>query len=284
MRRSAAPVFIAGAARPDQLLDTCGTGGGYAGAFNVSTAAAIVAAAAGAYVAKHGNRSSTSLCGSADVLEHLDVRIDIPLQQAGRAISEIGIGFLFARIAHASMQHAVEARKQIGVRTIFNLLGPLTNPAGAKNQIVGVPSANVIDVIAASLAELGAERAFVVHGTDGLGEISLSGETYVAEVQDGVVRHYEVTPEDFGMGRAPLEAVSGGTAEDNAAIIRKIFAGEKGPRRDIVVMNAAAALVAAGIASDFLGGVELADEAISNGQAAEKLSALAAFTQQSRAY
>lgn len=280
MRRRAAPVFASSMGRLPGLVDTCGTGGGYSKAFNISTAAAIVAAAAGAQVAKHGNRSSTSLCGSADVLEALGVRIDIPIEQAGRAIRDIGFGFLFARSAHAAMRHAVAARREIGVRTVFNLLGPLTNPAGTKRQVVGVFSADVIDVVAGALKEFGAEHAFVVHGADGLGEISLSGETLVAEVQGGAVRRFVVTPEDFGAARASLEELRGGSAAVNAGIIRGIFAGEAGPRRDIVAINAAAALVASGATTNFREGAQLAANAISSGAAAEKLAAICAFTQQ----
>jgi anthranilate phosphoribosyltransferase len=278
MRRFAAPVFANGEARPLQMVDTCGTGGDGFDAFNVSTAAAMVAAAAGARVAKHGNRASSSRSGSADALEALGVRIDVPLARMGGAIRELGIGFLFAPAAHAATRHAVPARKQIGVRTVFNLLGPLTNPAGAQSQVLGVFSADAMDLVAATLAELGTERALVVHGAGGLDEISLAGETLVADVQAGKVRRYTVSPEDFGVARAPLEAIRGGSAAENAATIRSIFAGQPGAPRDIVVANAAAALVAAGIAEDFLEAARLADAAIDSGAAAEKLAALAAFT------
>ena len=193
MRRHAAPVFSDEHLRPSHLIDTCGTGGDGCDTFNISTVAAIVASAAGASVAKHGNRAASSRCGSADVLEALGVRIDIPLHRCGQAIREIGLGFLFAQAAHSATRHATLARKQIGQRTAFNLLGPLTNPAGAHSQLVGVYSADVIDLMAATLAELGIERAFVVHGADGLDEISLSGETYVAEVHEGTVKRYTLT-------------------------------------------------------------------------------------------
>jgi anthranilate phosphoribosyltransferase len=278
MRRAAAPVFAEGEARPAHLVDTCGTGGDNSGTFNISTAAAIVAAAAGARVAKHGNRSVSSRCGSADVLEALGVRIDIPLRQAGRAIREIGIGFLFAPLAHAATRHAAAARKQIGARTVFNLLGPLTNPAGAQAQVLGVFSEQIIDLVAATLLELGIEHAFVVHGDGGLDEISLAGESWVAEVKGGTVRRYTVTPEDFGVSRAPLEALRGGNAAENAALIRRILDGEPGPPRDIVIANAAAALAAAGVASNFRDAAQLAAGALSSGAAGEKLAALAAFT------
>jgi len=251
MRRHATRVFADGEARLANMVDTCGTGGDGANTFNISTAAAIVAAAAGARVAKHGNRAASSRSGSADVLEALGVRIDLPFERYGRAIREIGIGFLFAQAAHKATRHAAPARKQLGVRTVFNLLGPLTNPAGAQSQVLGVFSEDVIDLIAATLAELGVERAFVVHGAGGLDEISLAGETMVAEVRGGIVRRSTVTPEEFGVAHAPVESIRGGTATENAALIRRILEGEAGPARDIVVINAAAALVAAGVAENF---------------------------------
>jgi anthranilate phosphoribosyltransferase len=278
MRRHATRVFAEGEALPANMVDTCGTGGDGANTFNISTAAAIVAAAAGARVAKHGNRAASSRSGSADVLEALDVRIDLPFEQYGRAIREIGIGFLFAQAAHTATRHAAPARKLIGVRTVFNLLGPLTNPAGAQSQVLGVFSEDVLDPVAAALAELGVERAFVVHGAGGLDEISLAGETMVAEVRGDAVRRFTVTPEEFGVARAPLEAIRGGTAAENAALIRRILAGEAGPARDIVVINAAAALVAAGVAENFREGAGLASFVISSGAASEKLANLAAFT------
>ena len=283
MRRHAAAVFADGETRLAGMVDTCGTGGDGVNAFNISTAAAIVAAAAGARVAKHGNRASSSRCGSADVLEALGVRVDLPLAEMGRAIRELGIGFLFAPAAHAATRHAVPARKEIEVRTVFNLLGPLTNPAGAQAQVLGVFSAEAIDLVAETLAELGVERAFVVHGAGGLDEISLAGESLVAEVRYGSVRRYVVTPEQFGVARAPLGAIRGGTPKENAAIVRGIFAGETGPRRDIVVVNTAAALVACGAADDFQDGARLAGDTLLSGAAEEKLSALRVFTQSERA-
>jgi anthranilate phosphoribosyltransferase len=278
MRRLAAPVFAAGEERPSRMVDTCGTGGDGFDAFNVSTAAAIVAAAAGARVAKHGNRAVSSRSGSADVLEALGVRIDVALTRMGDAIRELGIGFLFAPAAHAATRHAVPARKQIGSRTVFNLLGPLTNPAGAQSQVLGVFSAETMDLVAATLVELEIERALVVHGAGGMDEISLAGETLVAEVRQGSVRRYTVTPEDFGVERAPLEAIRGGSASENAVTIRGIFAGHAGPARDIVIVNAAAALVASGVAETFMDGTRMAGNAISSGEAERKLLALAAFT------
>jgi anthranilate phosphoribosyltransferase len=281
MRRHAARVFAEGQAIPANMVDTCGTGGDGSNTFNISTAAAIVAAAAGARVAKHGNRAVSSRSGSADVLEALGVRIDLPFERYGRAIMEIGIGFLSAQAAHTATRHAAPARKQIGVRTVFNLLGPLTNPARAQSQVLGVFSEDVIDLVAATLAELGVERAFVVHGAGGLDEISLSGGTIVAEVREGVVRRFSVTPEEFGVARAPIESIRGGTAAENAALIRRILEGEAGPARDIVVVNAAAALVAAGVADNFREAAGLASFVISSGAASEKLARLAAFTSKS---
>jgi anthranilate phosphoribosyltransferase len=278
MRRHAAPVFAQGEERPTRMVDTCGTGGDGFEAFNISTAAAVVAAAAGARVAKHGNRAATSRSGSADVLEALGVRVDVPLRQMGQAIRELGIGFLFAPSAHAATRHAIPARKQIGVRTVFNLLGPLTNPAGAQAQVLGVFSADAMELVAAALAELEVERALVVHGAGGLDEISLVGETLVAEVHRGEVRRYTLTPEDFGVPRAPLEALRGGSPMENAAIVRRVFAGELGPRRDIVVINAAAALLVAGVAPSLVDAAQLAREALSSGAAESKLEELRAFT------
>jgi anthranilate phosphoribosyltransferase len=281
MRRHATRVFAEGEARPANIVDTCGTGGDGANTFNISTAAAIVTAAAGARVAKHGNRASSSRSGSADVLEALGVRIDLPFEKCGRAIREIGLGFLFAQAAHSAARHAAPARKQMGVRTVFNLLGPLTNPAGAQSQVLGVFSEDVLDLVAATLAELGVERAFVVHGAGGLDEISLAGETLVAEVRGGAVKRFTVTPEEFGVARAPVEAIRGGTAAENAALIQRILEDEAGPARDIVVANAAAALVAAGVAVNFREAAGLASFVISSGAASEKLGSLVAFTNQS---
>ena len=278
MRKHSAPVFAQDEPRPMGLVDTCGTGGDETGTFNISTAAAIVAAAAGARIAKHGNRSVSSRSGSADVLEALGVRIDLPMTVAGRSVREIGIGFLFAPAAHAAARHAAPARQQIGKRTIFNLLGPLTNPAGAEAQVLGVFSPDVIDTVAATLAELGTSRAFVVHGAGGLDEISLSGETQIAEVREGRVRRFIVAPEDFGVSRAPLEAIRGGTPRDNATLIQSLLAGEPGPRLDIVIANAAAALVVTGIAEDFRSAAEMTRHAVASGAARQKLDQLKDFS------
>lgn len=278
MRRHAAQVFPSENARPKILLDTCGTGGDGSGTFNISTAAAFVAAAAGVPVAKHGNRAVSSRSGSADVLEALGVRIDLPLEHSGRAIREIGIGFLFAPSAHAAARHAVPARKQIGKRTVFNLLGPLTNPAGAQTNVLGVYSPDLIDLVAATLAELGVHRAFVLHGCGGLDEISLAGETLVAEVHNGSMKRFALSPEDASFSRAPLESLRGGTPQENATLIRNIFQGETGPPRDVVLMNAAAALVVTGIAENFREGVAVAAKALSSGAALDKLEHLKTFT------
>jgi anthranilate phosphoribosyltransferase len=278
-RKHAAPVFARDADRPAHMVDTCGTGGDGFDAFNISTAAAIVAVAAGARVAKHGNRAASSRSGSADVLEALGVRVDLPCLQVGKSIRAIGIGFLYAPAAHAAARHAAPARRQIAARTIFNLLGPLTNPAGAQSQVLGVFSSDVMELVAATLAELGIDRAFVVHGEGGLDEISLAGETRVVEVHQGTIKRRIIAPEDFAVTRAPLEAVRGGTPAENAAAIRRIFDGELGPPRDIVVINAAAALVACGVAEDFRDAARLAGNAMSSGAAKEKLLALAKFSQ-----
>jgi anthranilate phosphoribosyltransferase len=284
MRRHAVPVFSG--QRPvalNPLVDTCGTGGDATGTFNVSTAAAFVIAGTGVHVAKHGNRSISSHCGSADVLERLGVRIDLPMERVAQCIEQVGIGFLFAPAVHTATRHVMPARRELRMRTAFNLLGPLTNPAGASAQVVGVYEAGLTERMARALAELGVQRAFVVHGADGLDEISLSGETSIAELRDTVVRSYTVTPEDFGLRRASLDAIRGGDAEHNAQIIHKVLGRsllyrEHGPHREIVLANAAAALVAAGRATDFLDGVRLAAESIDSGAAREKLEALVSFS------
>ncbi len=286
MRRHAAPIFSGHARLADEaLVDTCGTGGDASGTFNVSTATAFVVAGAGVHVAKHGNRSISSRCGSADVLEQLGVRIDLSPERIAQAIEQIGIGFLFAPAVHAATRHAMPARRELRMRTVFNLLGPLTNPAGATVQVVGVYDARFTELIALSLGELGVRRAIVVHGADGLDEISIAGETYVSELREGAVRNYALVPEEFGLRRAPLEAIRGGDAKHNAEIIHKILGRgllyrEHGPQRDIVLANASAALVAAGRAADFREGVRVAMESIDSGAARDKLEALTAFSQQ----
>jgi anthranilate phosphoribosyltransferase len=286
MRRHATPIFPPNRPRAadEMIVDTCGTGGDARGTFNISTAAAFVVAGAGVRVAKHGNRSISSHCGSADVLEQLGVKIDLAPERVGQAIEEIGIGFLFAPAVHAATRHAMPARRALRMRTVFNLLGPLTNPANASAQVVGVYDASLTELVARALGELGVQRAFVVHGAEGLDEISLAGETYVAELRDGVVRAYTITPEDFGLRRAPLEDILGGDAKQNAEIIHKVLGRamlyrEHGPHREIVLANAAAALVAAGRAADFPDGARIAAHSIDSGAARERLEALAGFTQ-----
>jgi anthranilate phosphoribosyltransferase len=285
MRRHATPIFPADHPHKDEpLVDTCGTGGDARGTFNVSTAAAFVVAGAGVRVAKHGNRSISSRCGSADVLETLGARIDLSPERVVRSIDEVGLGFLFAPVVHSATRHAMNPRRELKIRTVFNLLGPLTNPAGASAQVVGVYDASVTELMARALGELGVRRAFVVHGADGLDEISISGETHVAELRDGSVRTFTVTPEDFGLRGAPVEAIRGGDAKQNAEIIHKILGRsmlyrDHGPHRDIVLANAAAALVAAGRAHDFLDGVRLAAQSIDTGAARERLDAFVAFSQ-----
>jgi anthranilate phosphoribosyltransferase len=263
----------------DMLIDTCGTGGDATGTFNVSTATAFVVAGAGLRVAKHGNRSVSSMCGSADVVETLGISLDLTPQKVGRSIDEVGIGFLYAPLLHTAMKHVMAARREMGVRTVFNMLGPLTNPAAANAQIIGVYSASLTEPLARVLAELGTVRAFVVHGADGLDEISNTGESRVSEVREGLVRTFTVRPEDFGLARASIADLRGGDREQNAEIIRAILAGEPGPRRDIVLMNAAAALVAGARARDLKEGVEVAAHSIDSGAAREKLARLVELSQ-----
>jgi len=267
----------------EMLIDTCGTGGDASGTFNVSTATAFVVAGAGLKVAKHGNRSMSglsgaSLCGSADVVETLGVKLELTPEQVGRCVAEVGIGFLYAPLLHTAMKHVMAARREVGIRTVFNLLGPLTNPAGANAQVIGVAAAPLTESLARVLAELGTYRAFVVHGADGLDEISNTGESRVSEVREGVVRTYTVRPEDFGMPRASIKDLLGGDREQNAEIIRAVLDGKPGPRRDIVLMNAAAALVAGGRARDLKDGAAVAAQSIDSRAARSKLDELVALT------
>jgi len=262
------------------LLDTCGTGGDAQGTFNISTIAAFVVAGAGVRVAKHGNRSISSRCGSADVLERLGVRVAVEAEQAARAIREVGIGFLFAPAFHPAMKHAHAARLELKMRTIFNLLGPLTNPAGATAQLAGAPSEEAAGLMAEALAALGLARGFVVHGSDGLDEITTTGPTLAYEIAKGKVTRRTLTPEEFGVGRAPLEALRGGDPEENSEIARAILAGSGGPKRDVVLVNAAAALVVAERARDFGEGMAVAAESIETGAARRKLDELATFTRE----
>jgi anthranilate phosphoribosyltransferase len=262
----------------EMLIDTCGTGGDASGTFNVSTATAFVVAGAGLRVAKHGNRSVSSLCGSADVVETLGIDIELSPAQVATCIDEVGIGFLYAPLLHTAMKHVMAARREMGVRTVFNMLGPLTNPAGANAQVIGVYAAALADPLARVLAELGTLRAFVVHGADGLDEISNTGESHISEVHEGVVRSSTVRPEDFGMPRAAIRDLQGGDREENARIIRLVLGGEAGPRRDIVLMNAAGALVVGNKAQDLKEGVALAAASIDGGSAVRKLEDLIAFS------
>jgi anthranilate phosphoribosyltransferase len=263
----------------EMLIDTCGTGGDASGTFNVSTATAFVVAGAGLKVAKHGNRSVSSLCGSADVVETLGINLELPPARVAQCVDEVGIGFLYAPLLHTAMKHVMPARREMGIRTVFNMLGPLTNPAGANAQVIGVYNRGLVEPLARVLAELGTIRAFVVHGADGLDEISTTGESWVAEVREGVVRAGGVRPEDFGVPPATIGDLTGGDREENAEIIRRILAGDPGPKRDIVVVNAAAALVAGGKAKDFKEGAQIAAQAIDTGAAAAKLRALAELSQ-----
>lgn len=258
------------------LVDTCGTGGDGAGTFNISTVAAFVVAGAGAYVAKHGNRAVSSRCGSADLLESLRIPVDVSPLRVAEAIEGIGIGFLFAPRFHPAMKHAVGPRREIGLRTVFNVLGPLTNPAGAPRQVIGVYAPSLVERIAEVLRALETEHAFVVHG-GGVDEISISGPSVVAEVRGDEIRTFSMSPEDAGLPRHPPEAVRGGEAAHNSAIAARVLQGERGPHRDVVLLNAAAALVAAGLAGDFREGVAVAAEAIDAGAAYGKLEALRAF-------
>jgi anthranilate phosphoribosyltransferase len=270
-------VDVSGTGR-DALVDTCGTGGDASGTFNISTATALVVAGAGVRVAKHGNRSVTSKCGSADVMEALGVRINLPPARLAACLEEVGIAFLFAPAMHSAMKYVQPARRELRLRTVFNLLGPLTNPAHASAQVVGVYSVELVEKLAEALSMLGLHRAIVVHGLDGLDEITITGPTRVAEVREGSVRTYEVTPEEFGIERAPIEDISGGDAAANASIIREILGGKKSPKRDVVLLNAAAALVAAGRADHVAEALPLAAQSIDSGAAAGKLEAMVRFT------
>ncbi|TMA26885.1 MAG: anthranilate phosphoribosyltransferase [Deltaproteobacteria bacterium] len=263
----------------DRLIDTCGTGGDGSHSFNISTASAFVAAAGGARVAKHGNRAVSSRCGSADVLAALGVEVELEPQAVAACIDECGIGFLFAPRHHAAMRHVAPVRKELGLRTLFNLLGPLANPAGARRQLLGVYSAHLVPIMARTLAELGCDRAFVVHGDGGLDEISTSGPTRVAEVRGTKVREFEILPEQVGVKRAPLEALKGGDPAQNADMLRGVLRGEDGARRQAVLLNAGAALAAAGVCEEVAEGVSLAAKNIDNGAALDRLERLVKSSQ-----
>jgi anthranilate phosphoribosyltransferase len=284
IRKAAAPLNIRDSAldvsgtERDALVDTCGTGGDASGTFNISTATALTVAGAGVRVAKHGNRSVTSRCGSADVVEALGVNITLPPARVAECLETVGIAFLFAPSMHSAMKYVQPARRELRLRTVFNLLGPLCNPAHASAQVVGVYSASLVEKLASALAMLGLNRALVVHGSDGLDEITITGPTHVAEVRDGAIRVYDISPEEFGLRAAPISEIAGGDVAANADIIRHILDGEKSARRDVVLLNAAAALVVAGRANSMNEAMPLAVESIDSGAAKSKLARLAEFT------
>ena len=275
MRQAAKAVRVEGS---EPLIDTCGTGGDGGGTFNISTVAGFAIAGAGVRVAKHGNRSISSRCGSADLMESLGVKISLDPGEMARAIQEVGIAFLFAPAIHTAMKHAQPVRLELKMRTAFNLLGPLTNPAGATAQLVGAPSETAAELMAGALAELGLPRGFVVHGSDGLDEITTTGATLVFEVRAGKVERRCFEPGHFGVAPAKLEDLAGGDIETNRDIALSVLSGERGPRRDIVLVNASAALVAAGRARDFLEGMALAADSIDTGAARDRLDRLVRFT------
>jgi anthranilate phosphoribosyltransferase len=262
----------------ETIVDTCGTGGSGTKSFNISTTVAFVVSACGAKVAKHGNRSISSACGSADVLEALGVNLNVTPQQVEACINQIGVGFLFAPALHGAMKHAIGPRREIGIRTIFNILGPLTNPAGADRQVLGVYAENLVEVLANVLVRLGCRRGFVVHGLDGMDEVTLTGPTRIGEINNGAVNLSTIEPEDFGLRRCALADLQGGDAAANAAIVRAVLNGKPGPKRDVVLLNAAYALVAAGLAKDIEAGLERARGAIDDGMALAKLDGLVQMT------
>jgi anthranilate phosphoribosyltransferase len=262
----------------ETIIDTCGTGGSDTNTFNISTTSAFVVSGAGLKVAKHGNRAVSSQCGSADVIKALGVNIDIPPEKVEECIEKIGIGFLYAPLFHSAMKYAIGPRREIGIRTIFNILGPLTNPANANCQVLGVYREDLTETIANVLKNLGTKRAFVVYGLDTLDEITITGETKISELKNKRVKSFYIKPQDFGMKKAGLEDIRGGDVEENARIVQGVLEGEKGPRQDVVMLNASAAFVAGGIARDFNEGIKIAEESIQSGKAKEKLERLIEFT------
>ncbi len=270
MREKATPIVTV---RPD-LIDTCGTGGDDSGTFNISTTVAFVACGAGLAVAKHGTRSISSQCGSSDVLTALGVNVEATPEKVGECIDEVGIGFLFAIALHGAMKHAIAPRRELATRTVFNILGPLTNPAGAKRQLLGVFDGALTEALAGVLRELGSDQALVVHGSDGLDEITLTGPTQVSELRDGQVSTRQIHPGDFGLQTVSGEALKGGDADHNARILRGVLDGEKGPQRDVVLLNSAAAMVVGGLAEDITAGLEVARESIDSGKARQALDRL----------
>jgi anthranilate phosphoribosyltransferase len=264
---------------PGQVVDTCGTGGDGQGTFNISTAAAFVAAGAGVAVAKHGNRAASSKCGSADVLEAAGVKIDLTPEQVRACLEEVGIGFMFAPAFHPAMRHAAPTRRELGIATVFNILGPLCNPAGAQHQVLGVARSQLVEVISEALLRLGAAHVLVVHSQDGVDELTLSAPSVVSELRNGKLRRYTVEPEALGLAQAPLAALRGGSAEENAAALRRVLEGAPGPLRDVVLLNAAAALVAGDRVGDLREGLELARASVDSGAALAKLEGLIKVSQ-----
>jgi anthranilate phosphoribosyltransferase len=274
MRQKAAAIHVSS----KMVVDTCGTGGDGAGTFNISTAAAFVAAGAGLTVAKHGNRSVSSLSGSADVLQVLGVDVEVETKRVEQCLNEIGIGFLFAPLFHPAMKHVIGARREIGIRTIFNVLGPLTNPVEAPSQVIGVYTDGLTHTLAEVLKGFGAKHVFVVHGCDGLDELTLTGWSHVSELKENDIRDWKLEPETYGLSLCRPEDLKGGHPNENAEIIKKILQGEKGPKRDVTMLNAAAVIVAGGLADHFKRGIELARESIDSGRAREKLEELIRLT------
>jgi anthranilate phosphoribosyltransferase len=266
--------------RPKQhtVVDTCGTGGDGSGTFNISTTVAFVAAGAGLAVAKHGNRSVSSQCGSADLLQGLGVNLEISAEQVASCIDEVGIGFLFAPLLHPAMKHALGPRREIGLRTIFNILGPLSNPAGAKRQLLGVYDSSLTELMAEVLRSLGSEHAFVVHGADGLDELSVTGTNKISQVCDGQIKTYYLNPQELGLPKASLTDLAGGTCEDNVNITKAVLEGDHGPKRDVVLLNTAAVLIAGGKATSFEEGLVLAAASIDSGNARRKLDQRVEFS------
>lgn len=268
--------------KSDYYVDTCGTGGDVSGTFNVSTVSSFVAAGAGVKIAKHGNRAVSSKCGSADLLEKLGIKIDISPEKVSECIDNIGIGFIFAPLFHQAMKYAAPTRKEIGIRTVFNILGPVSNPANTKGQLMGVYASKLTNVMASVLKNQGCETAIVVHGMDGIDEVSISGVTKISHLSNGIIKEYSVEPENFGIKRQPLSSITGGSSEENAAIAVNILEGkEKGPKRDITILNAAAAIVVGKKALDIKEGIELARKAIDSGSAIGMLQKLKEFTNKS---
>lgn len=273
MREKATKIKVDG-----EVVDTCGTGGDRAGTFNISTVAAFVAAGAGVKIAKHGNRSVSSRCGSADLLMALGVKINLPPEGIEKSIREVGFGFLFAPDLHGAMKYAIGPRREIGIRTIFNILGPLTNPAGARYQLLGVYDPDLTEIMTRVLKNLGSERVFCVHGEDGLDEVSLSSSTRVTELKGGEINTYRITPEEFGFKRAPLSAIAGGSPEENALIALNVLKGESGPKRDVVLLNTALVLMAGKLTETVEEGINRAAMSIDSGAAMAKLEALKELT------